>query len=99
VEEDLLKLQKIRRKNSEKFSRKRIPGRRKKFRSSLKRSLDILLGRRILRSFGMRYAKPYHKDYSQKMDEAGISDDVIGFVDEMAVEANANTARLWSFAC
>jgi len=23
--------------------------------------------------------------------------DVVGFIDEMAVEANANTARLWSF--
>ena len=31
------------------------------------------------------------------MDEAEINDDIVGFVDEMAVEANANTARLWSF--
>ena len=28
------------------------------------------------------------------MDKAGISDGVIGFVGEMAVEANANAARL-----
>ena len=32
------------------------------------------------------------------MDEAEIrQSDVIGFIDEMAVEANANTAKLWSF--
>ena len=62
--------------------------------------------RRILKSFGMRYARPYQKDYRKQdnaedtlknLDEAGISDDVIGFVDEMAVEANANRTRLWSF--
>jgi len=33
----------------------------------------------------------------RNLDEAEISDDVVGFVDEMAVEANTNTARLWSF--
>jgi len=34
----------------------------------------------------------------RNLDEAGIrQSDVIGFIDEMAVEANANTARLWSF--
>ncbi len=32
------------------------------------------------------------------MSKAEIYDDVIGFIDEMAVEANANTARLWSFS-
>ena len=32
------------------------------------------------------------------MNKAKIGDDVIGFIDEMAVEANANTARLWSFS-
>lgn len=32
------------------------------------------------------------------MNEAGISDDIVGFIDEMAVEANANTARFWSFS-
>ena len=41
--------------------------------------------RRILKSFGMRYAKPYQKDYRRaddaedtlkNLDEAGISDDV-----------------------
>lgn len=31
------------------------------------------------------------------MDGAEVGGDVIGFTDEMAVEANANTARLWSF--
>ena len=40
--------------------------------------------RRILKSFGMRYAKPYQKDYRRadnaedtlkNLDEAGISDD------------------------
>ncbi|CAD7767880.1 hypothetical protein AIOGIFDO_00026 [Candidatus Methanoperedenaceae archaeon GB37] len=62
--------------------------------------------RRILKSFGMRCAKPCQRDYRRadnaeytlkNLDEAGISDDVIGFVDKMAVEANANTTRLWSF--
>ena len=31
------------------------------------------------------------------MSKAEIYDDVIGFIDEMAVDANSNTARLWSF--
>jgi|GEM_PF-1720577 len=62
--------------------------------------------RRILKSFGMKYAKPYQKDYRKpenaektlkNLSEAKICDDIIGF-DEMAVEANANTARLWSFS-
>ncbi|WP_156786017.1 IS630 family transposase [Archaeoglobus veneficus] len=62
--------------------------------------------RRILRSFGMKYAKPYQKDYRKpdnaedtlkNLDEAEIDQDILGFIDEMAVEANANTARLWSF--
>ena len=55
----------------------------------------------------MRYARPYQKDYRKpdntedtlkNLDEVEISsDDVIGFIDEMAVEADANTTRLWSF--
>ncbi len=32
------------------------------------------------------------------MNKAKIGDDIVGFIDEMAVEANANTARLWSFS-
>jgi len=32
------------------------------------------------------------------LNKAKIGDDIVGFIDEMAVEANANTARLWSFS-
>ncbi|QEF94381.1 MULTISPECIES: IS630 family transposase [Methanothermobacter] len=64
--------------------------------------------RRILKSFGMKYAKPYQKDYRRpenaeetlkNLEEIRFNQtDIIGFVDEMAVEANANTARMWSFS-
>lgn len=30
------------------------------------------------------------------MVKTEISDSILGFIDEMAVEVNANTARLWS---
>ncbi|MFO7968156.1 MAG: IS630 family transposase [Archaeoglobaceae archaeon] len=63
--------------------------------------------RRILKSFGMSFAKPNQRDYRRPEDaedrlknlsEVGIcKEDTLGFVDQMAVEANANTARLWSF--
>lgn len=65
---------------------------------------------RILRSFGMHYAKPYPQDY-RKPDNAeeilrnaileavnGISDNtVVGFFDEASPQTTDNKQRVWSF--
>jgi len=64
---------------------------------------------RILRSFGMSYAKPRQRDYrrpedaeerlKERVEEAsGGGEGIIwGFFDETAPQTNANTQRLWSF--
>ncbi|CAD7769802.1 hypothetical protein AIOGIFDO_00687 [Candidatus Methanoperedenaceae archaeon GB37] len=112
MEEDPLNLQKSRRKNYREML-KEEEWTTKEVQEVIEAELEFGVVysswqvRRILKSFGMRYAKPYQKDYrkpdnaedtlKKSLDEAGISDDVIGFVDKMAVEANANTTRLWSF--
>jgi len=65
--------------------------------------------RRILRSFGMRYAKPRQRDYrkskdaeqrlKERVEEAseGREEVIWGFFDETAPQTNSNTQRLWSF--
>jgi transposase len=65
---------------------------------------------RILRGFGMNYAKPYPKDYrcpenakellAQSLEEAmkdAPSDSVIGFMDEASPQTTDNKQRFWSF--
>jgi len=53
----------------------------------------------------IRYTKPFQKDYRRPENAEELlknvddinTDDIVGFLDEMAVEASTNTARLWSF--
>ncbi|WP_086975715.1 IS630 family transposase [Archaeoglobus fulgidus] len=63
---------------------------------------------RLLKSFGMKYAKPYQKDYRRpenaeeslkKLEELEVDLEscIIGFLDETSPQLNANTQRLWSF--
>jgi len=62
---------------------------------------------RILKSFGMKYAKPYQRDYRmlgnaeeelKKLENVlnTVDDFIIGFLDESSPQLNANTQRLWS---
>jgi putative transposase len=65
--------------------------------------------RRILRSLGMKYAKPYPRDYRRpqtaegKLKTAveasleGASNVLLGFFDECRPQTGANTQRVWSF--
>lgn len=65
--------------------------------------------RRILKSMGMKYGKPYTKDYrkpknadkilKKKLTEAKITknNNIIGFADEMGINANPNTVKFWYF--
>ena len=109
-EEDPLNLQKSRRKNYREMLKEK-EWTTKEVQEVIEAEFGVIYSswqvRRILKSFGMRYARPYQKDYRKpdnaedtlkNLDEVEISsDDVIGFIDEMAVEADANTTRLWSF--
>jgi len=63
---------------------------------------------RILKSFGMKYAKPYQRDYRRPENAEEelkkpenvlntVDDFIIGFLDESSPQLNANTQRLWSF--
>ncbi len=61
---------------------------------------------RILRFFGMKYAKPYPKDYRRpenaeeefkKLEEIELENCIIGFLDETSPQLASNTQRLWSF--
>lgn len=63
---------------------------------------------RILRSFGMNYAKPYSLDYRkpsnadalliESIKQVDISTDtVIGFMDESSPQTTDNKQRVWSF--
>jgi len=64
---------------------------------------------RLLRRLGMRYAKPYPKDYRKPKDaeaklkravETSLEDEkkvLLGFLDECRPQTCANTQRVWSF--
>lgn len=83
-------------------------------RAFIKREFDITYSlrhvARILRGFGMHYAKPYPKDYrcpvnaeeilAQSIEEAmnsAPSDSIIGFMDESSPQTTDNKQRFWSF--
>jgi len=65
--------------------------------------------RRVLRRLGMKYAKPYPKDYRRPKDAEdrlktavenslkGESKVLLGFFDECRPQTDANTQRVWSF--
>ena len=64
---------------------------------------------RILRSLGMKYCKPYPRDYRRPEDaEERLKNRIgealkegkrflLGFLDECSPQTNSNTQRLWSF--
>jgi len=64
---------------------------------------------RILRRLGMKYAKPYPRDYRRPKDAhdrlktavetslRGEKKVLVGFLDECRPQTDANTARVWSF--
>lgn len=63
---------------------------------------------RMLRSFGMHYAKPYPTDYrqpanakellAQSIEQANITQDcIVGFLDQSAPQTTDNKQRFWSF--
>ena len=64
---------------------------------------------RLLRRLGMRYAKPYPKDYRKPKDaearlkravETSLEEEkkvLLGFLDECKPQTCANTQRVWSF--
>jgi len=65
--------------------------------------------RRILRSLGMKYGKPYPRDYRRPEDaedrlkravERSLKDEkrvLLGFLDECSPQTDSNTQRVWSF--
>lgn len=64
--------------------------------------------RRILRSFGMYFGKPYPRDYRRPADAEQVlkkklprmsKHTVLAFFDECSPQTTANTQRMWSFGC
>lgn len=66
--------------------------------------------RRVLRNFGMKYCKPYPRDYRRPEDvekrlknkvEEDLKDGkrfILGFLDECRPQTVSNTQRVWSFS-
>ena len=67
MEEDPLNLQKSRRKNYREMLKKKDSWTTKEVQEVIEAEFGVIYSswqaRRILKSFGMRYAKPYQKDY------------------------------------
>lgn len=83
-------------------------------RALIKSEFDVVYSighvRKILRGFGMHYAKPYPRDYRRPDDAvellasslegavaAAPDDSLIGFLDQSAPQTTDNKQRFWSF--